>query len=356
MRIVVDINHPAHVHYFKNFIWEMEKRGHAILITASEKDISYRLLDAYGFSYVKLGNYGNSILKKIVNLPLLDFRMYQAVKKFNPDLFLGFGSIRAAHVATVLKKYCINLDDSEPSPLEHLLYVPFTDVILTPHTFRKSFGKKQIHFKGYIELAYLHPNYFSPDPEVLKKFGEDISSKYVIMRFVAWHAFHDIGKRGFSLEEKITLVKEIEKSASIYISSEMPLPKQLEKYRLKSSPEHIHHLLYYSQMLVGDSQTMTTEAALLGTPVVRCNSFVGKNDMGNFLELEKKYGLIFNYYEPEDAIAKAVELIHQPNVKQIWMKKRENFMRDNIDVTTFLMKFIEGYPDLTSVLQRELKS
>ena len=53
MRIVVDINHPAHVHYFKNFIWEMEKRGHAILITASEKDISYRLLDAYdGFNYL----------------------------------------------------------------------------------------------------------------------------------------------------------------------------------------------------------------------------------------------------------------------------------------------------------------
>ena len=27
MRIVVDINHPAHVHYFKNFIWEMQKKA-----------------------------------------------------------------------------------------------------------------------------------------------------------------------------------------------------------------------------------------------------------------------------------------------------------------------------------------
>jgi len=26
MRIVVDINHPAQVHYFKNFIWEMGKK------------------------------------------------------------------------------------------------------------------------------------------------------------------------------------------------------------------------------------------------------------------------------------------------------------------------------------------
>jgi predicted glycosyltransferase len=109
MKIVVDINHPAHVHYFKNFIREMQKRGHEILITASEKEISYRLLDAYGFSYIKLGNYGKSILEKIVNLPLLDFRMYKAVKRFNPDLFLGFGSIRAAHVSRILKKPCIEI-------------------------------------------------------------------------------------------------------------------------------------------------------------------------------------------------------------------------------------------------------
>ncbi len=89
MKIVVDINHPAHVHYFKHFIWEMTRRGHDILITASEKEIAYQLLDLYGFQYVKIGNYGRSILQKLVNVPILDVKMYQAVKKFNPDIFLG---------------------------------------------------------------------------------------------------------------------------------------------------------------------------------------------------------------------------------------------------------------------------
>jgi predicted glycosyltransferase len=42
MRVVVDINRPSDVHFFKNFIREMEKRGHVILITASRKEISYR--------------------------------------------------------------------------------------------------------------------------------------------------------------------------------------------------------------------------------------------------------------------------------------------------------------------------
>ncbi len=40
MRILVDIGHPAHVHFFKNFIWEMEKRGHEFIVTARDKDVA----------------------------------------------------------------------------------------------------------------------------------------------------------------------------------------------------------------------------------------------------------------------------------------------------------------------------
>ena len=28
MKIVVNMGHPAHVHFFKNFIWKMERNGH----------------------------------------------------------------------------------------------------------------------------------------------------------------------------------------------------------------------------------------------------------------------------------------------------------------------------------------
>ncbi len=96
MRVIVDINHPADVHFFKNFIREMEKRGHTIFITASRKEISYQLLDKYGFSYTKLGSYGTTIARKLFNIPLLDIRMLMAAKKFRPDIFVGFGSIRAS--------------------------------------------------------------------------------------------------------------------------------------------------------------------------------------------------------------------------------------------------------------------
>jgi len=345
MKIVVDINHPAHVHYFKNFIWKMRQKGHEILITASEKDISYRLLDAYGFSYIRLGSYGRSLMSKIVNVPLLDIKMLKAVKTFNPDLFLGFGSIRAAHVATIMNRLSITLDDSEPSLLGQILYVPWTDAILTPTSFNKTFGSKHFRFNGYIELAYLHPHYYTPDPSVLNIIGKDEGESFVFIRFVAWNAVHDVGKKGFTDSEKVQLLKNLSKYADVYISSEGQLPSQLEKYRIQIPPEQVHDLLYYSRLFIGDSQTMTTESALLGTPAVRYNSFVGKNDMGNFVELENKYGLVFNFNNAENALQKAVELITQPDIKKQWNEKKVRLLKDKIDVTEFLIRFIEHYPD-----------
>lgn len=344
MRIVVDVNHPAHVHYFKHFIWAMQKKGHDVLITASKKDISYSLLEQYSIPFVKLGSYGTTILSKILKIPLLDYRMYNAVKTFNPDLFLSFGSIRAAHVSKILRKPCIAFDDSEPSPLEQILYVPFTDVILTPLCFTKDFGDKHIKFNGYIELSYLHDKWFKPNPDILEIIGEKIGSKFILMRFVSWNAMHDIGKKGFDNRTKIEVVRNLEEIMPVYISCEGKLPAELEKNRIKISPEKIHDILSFAHLFFGDSQTMTTEAALLGTPAVRCNTFVGNNDMGNFKELESKYGLIFNYLDPKEAIHKAIELCNTPDLKQRWVSKRKNLIADKIDVTAFMVWFVENFP------------
>ena len=343
MRIVVDINHPAHVHYFKNFIWEMERRGHEVLITASEKEISFTLLRNYGFGFINLGTYGNSVSKKFMNILPMDLKMYKAVKSFMPDIFLGFGSIRAAHVSRLMRKPCIAFDDSEPAFGEHLLYIPFTDTILTPNCFNKDFGKKHIRYNGYTELAYLHPNYFTPDPTVLDEMELNKEDNFTLLRFVSWKAGHDIAHYG--LQNKNKIVNEIEKYGEVFISSEGALDKKLGEYRIKINPIKIHDLLYYAKLLFCDSQTMTTEAGILGTPAVRCNSFVGEKDMGNFSELEKKYNLICNYRDEETAIAKTVELLQRPNLKEEWKKKREKLLKEKIDVTAFMVWFIENYPE-----------
>jgi hypothetical protein len=52
MKILIDMGHPAHVHFFKNTIWELEKRGHQVKVTARDKDVTLKLLEAYGIPYV----------------------------------------------------------------------------------------------------------------------------------------------------------------------------------------------------------------------------------------------------------------------------------------------------------------
>jgi predicted glycosyltransferase len=341
MKIVVDINHPAHVHYFKNFIWEMKRRGNEVLITASEKEISFTLLRNYGFDFINLGTYGNSVSKKFINIPFMDLKMYKAVKRYKPDIFLGFGSIRAAHVSKLMKKPCIAFDDTEHAKWEHRLYVPFTDAILTPACFKKDFGKKQIRYNGYTELAHLHPNYFTPNPAVMDEMGLSKDDTFIILRFVSWTAGHDVGHSG--IKNKIELVRALEKYGRVFITSEGQLPKELGEYKIKVSPEKLHDLLYYASLYVGEGGTMATEAAVLGIPSIYVSSLVGT--MGNFIELEQKYGLMFNYNNPNKAMNKALELIQKSDLKEEWRKKREKLLKDKIDVTAFMVWFIENYPE-----------
>jgi len=339
MNIVLDIGHPAHVHFFKHFIWEMEKRGHNILITASDKDVALKLLKAYGFECETLGSYGRAILKKIVNIPLLDVKMLKSVCKRKPDLFIGISPVRSSHVAAILGKPCIAFDDTEHSKYEIMLYKPFVKAICTPRCFIKNLGKKQIRYDGYHELAYLHPAYFKPDPSILQKIGLKKNDKYAIVRFVSWNAYHDVGHHGFCLDDKHTLISELNKYCKVFISSESPLPDEFLKYQIKLPPENMHDLLYYASLYIGEGGTMATEAALLGTPSI-CVSTLSLN-VGNFFELNKKYDLLYSYADATQAIAKANVLLNTEKVKEQWAVKRSKLLSEKIDVTKFMIDIVE---------------
>lgn len=344
MRVVVDVNHPHQVHLFKNFIWEMEKRGHEILVTASKKDISIDLLNIYCIDHIVLGSYGKSVTEKLYNLMKLDIKMYNAVKNFNPDIFLGMSSIRAAHISRLMNKVSITFQDTEPGMLQdRILFCPFTDAIITPNCFKMNYGKKHFRYNGYQELAYLHPNYFKPDPSVLDEIGLNQDDDFILMRFVGWTSPHEIGMK--SLININEFISELEQYGKILITSEYKLDKDLEKYRIKLPINKIHDLLYFSRLFIGESQTMTTEAGILGTPAIRCNNWVGDNDMGNFSELELKYNLIYNFSDTKKALEKAIELLNQPELKNEWAIRRERLLRENIDLTSLMIWLVENYPE-----------
>jgi hypothetical protein len=341
MKIVVDINHPAHVHYFKNFIWEMKNRGHDVMITATEKDITCTLLDCYNLKYCNLGRYGSSLISKILNFPIIDTRMYLAVRKFQPDIFIGFGSIRAAHVAFLLKKPCINFEDTEHSTGQIRLYLPFVSVVCTPSCFNNDLGSKHIRFNGYMELAALHPNRFIPNPAVLYELDLSDLDPFIIIRFVSWNASHDVGQHG--IRDKVGLVKALEKYGRVLITSEGVLPHELRSYQIRVSPEMLHDLLYFATLYVGDGGTTASEAAVLGTPAV----FISTLFCGYQCD-EEKYGLLHIFSDPvsgfSEGLKKAIELMNDSHLKERSRTNRLLLLENKIDVSQFMIWFIETYP------------
>lgn len=346
MKFFIDISHPADVHLYKHFIFKMKRKGHEFLITARDKEVTRQLLDAYEIEYIPIGKAGFGILSLFWEWMKRDIMIFKIAKKFNPDYLLGALNPVIAHIGWMLNKPSIIFTDYEPSsiklPLAYYATVPFVSKIIVPSSVRHNYGAKSIKINSLKELAYLHPDRFKPDPQVLNDIGLDPDDRFAILRFVGWGAHHDINEEGLSLDDKIHLLNELQKYCIVFISSEEKLADKLKKNKIPVKPENLHSLLYYASLLVCDSQTMATEAAVLGTPVVRSNSFVGERDLGYIIELDKKYHLIFNIREPKKAIEKAKKLIQNPNLKREWKDKREKLLKDkNIDIVQFMINLIE---------------
>ena len=343
MKILIDIGHPAHIHLFKNFAWRMQERGHKILFTCKDRECVLQLMRVYKFVYNNFGKHYSSVQGKIFGLLKNELQMLNTAIQFKPDLFLSHGSTIAAFTSFIMHKPHIAFEDT--FNMEQVkLSMPFTDVVLTGDYSHPFLGKKEIKYPGYHELAYLHPNVFTPDERVLAILGMKKGEKYAIVRFVAWEASHDIGHSGISYENKIKLVKTLSRHLRVFISSEKELPEELENYQINIPPEQMHNALAYAHLFVGESSTMATESAVLGTPSIYINdSKLGyTNDLAN-------YGLLYSYMESENdqiaAIKKAEELALKQNIKEEYIAKREKMLADKIDVSAFLIWFVENYPE-----------
>ena len=198
MRIFLDIGHPAHVHYFKHFIKQMERNGHSFLITARDKDVSLELLNCYNINYKNRGRGGVGLVGKFFYMIRADLFLLIHAIHFKPDIFVSFSSPYAAQVSWLIRKPHIAFTDTEHATLGNLVCTPFSKVVCTPSCYTLDFGKKHFRFEGYMELSYLHPNYFTPAPIILDTLGIKAGEKYVIFRFVSWQASHDMGQSGLS--------------------------------------------------------------------------------------------------------------------------------------------------------------
>lgn len=344
MKVAVIVSTPAQYHFYKNIIRDLERRGNEVRVLYRDYGETLEVAEIEGEVFSRVRTNWDRILK----LPLDVVRARKILKGFKPDVVTGF-EIYAPYIAKVLGSRSFVFYDSEPRSsrllaIQMKAYLPFVDSVITPYTYLDDLGKRHLRVNSFKELAYLHPKYFNPDPSILDELGVD-EGGYAILRFNAFDAAHDIGVGGFSYRDKVELVNRLKEDVDVVISSEGCISRELEKYVLRISKKKIHHAIYFAKLLVTDTQTMAFESAILGTPTIRSNKFVDpKREMGNFIELER-HGLLINIKDPRKAIELAEQMAKNDRIKEIWKRRKKKFLKDKIDITKFMVWFIENYPD-----------
>ncbi|WP_101298331.1 DUF354 domain-containing protein [Halegenticoccus soli] len=339
MRYLIFTNTPAHVHVYKNVVRKLQERGHTVHILARNYTCTVPLLEHYDLPHGMYGrhdataystlDFGRELAWHLIKVPV-------EARSFDPDVVFGCGAY-AAYAGTATGARTILLRDSAPGTFLPKLSSKFADLVLTPDVYGLDLGPNHYTFAGLKECAYLHPDVFEPDPEVREHLGVGPDERYAILRFNAFDAMHDAGKAGFTPAQRRALVERLSEHVRVFVSDEGgrmrfdDLPA--EPYDIP--PALIHDALAEASLLVADTGTMVTEAALVGTPAIRSSAFIDQ-EFGEFSELER-WGLIENITDYDAVVERSEELLADGDAGERWAEKRAAYMEDRLNLTDLLV-------------------
>jgi len=340
MRVLIDILHPAHVHFFRNFHAEMTGRGHQVWVTARDKDRSVELLQAFGLPYQQISVQRSGSTGLALELAQRTPRLIGVMRSFRPDVMTGImgPSIALAGALRIRRVPSVVFYDTEFAVQTNRIVYPLAYSVCTPDCYQGQVPGRHVQYAGYHELAYLHPSRFRPDPAALAEFGLSPDEPYSIVRFVSWQAVHDRRERGLTVAQKRHLVEVLQHHGRVLISSEAPLTPDLADLAATGPVDKIHHLIAHARLVVGESATMSSEAAVLGVPAV----FIATTGRGYTDDEERRYGLVRHFTEDQydKALSAMEEILAEPAAT--WQAARQRLLDEKIDVTGWMVDYFEN--------------
>jgi predicted glycosyltransferase len=218
--ILIDLGHPGDVHLFRKAARTWQAQSHKILFTVLDREMIVDLVKAYQLPHRVTYKRHKGKLALMVEVILRTLHTYWIALRFKTDLFVSFGSPTAGFPAWLMRKPYLALTDNDHAHEQNRLFKPFASVIATPSVFTSDLGHKQVRYASFHELAYLHPDEFTPNPSALTPLGLKQGDIFFVVRFVAWEATHDIGQHGFSLDEKRDILRELSTYGRVLLSVE----------------------------------------------------------------------------------------------------------------------------------------
>jgi predicted glycosyltransferase len=344
MRVLIDLNHPAHAHLFRHVFFGLRERGHECRVTARDKDVTLRLLAAWGIPCEVLAPLGRTLASRAIELVRREARFLAVARGFRPQLITGT-SAHAGRVGRLVgaRSAVLSEDDARVVPLFRWVAYPLATAIVTPDCLAyEDYGRRHLTYPAYQKLFYLHPNRFAPDPGVRRELGLGEGAPYAIVRLSALEAHHDVGARGIR-EDLLRAVtgQARERGIRVFLSGEKPLPAEWESLRIPIPPERMHDAMAFAEFFLGDSQSMTGEAAVLGTPAFRLSGFVGRITC---LEELQGYGLAFGFKPGQEAaLLQALDaLLRRPDRRAEMAARRARLLAEKIDPLPWFLDVAEA--------------
>lgn len=339
MRYLFDILHPAHVHVLRHTMTALESRGHDVLVTARNKDVAVDLLKSYQIEHTVLSTQQQGSVNLARELASRTYRLTRFARAHQVDAMVGLMGPSIAPASRLLRIPCFVLYDTEIASRTNTWVYPLATEAITPECYTGKVRGTHVTYNGYHELAYLHPDRFVPNPSLLGSYGLDIERPYLLIRLPSFVSSHDNKELRTSSRAWLSWIETVTDTRQVVISSERQLTPNLEPYRLVGPPENMHHVLAYADLVIGESATMATEAAVLGTQAI----LIGATSRGYVDDIERRYGLI-RYFTPDQfdsAIAFADETLDSSR-NAAAKEAHQRLISDHIDVTTWLTDHLEA--------------
>lgn len=355
MNILFYFGHPAQYLFAKESIKKLKER-HQVVLVLKTKDVLEDLLKSDEHDYINIlpDERGKSKLSIVFSLVKRIFKIFPLIVKYKANILISTDA-SVALVGKLLNKHVITITEDDYHIIKSLgdLTYPVTSSIFCPAPCDVGrWTHKKIGYFGYMKLAYLHPKVFTPDPNMVYKYG--LVKDYVLIRVAKLTAHHDFGIKGLDVD-LIKNIISILKSFNLtpYISSEAPLTEELKEYELKIKVSDMHHILSFAQLIVCDSQSMCVEASMLGIPSLRYSSFAGKISV--LEELEHKYQLTFGVLPGNNnlLISKLLEILQLPDFRITFSERRKNMLKEKINVSEFFTWFVENYPSSKTIFEND---
>ena len=323
--------HPSQVWVLNQVARELASKVNVVWFLR-DKDRSGEIASALGIEYHLLSTARTGLVGNGIEMVLDTFRAIYETLQHDIDIWVtkfGAGNIAAKLLGR--KSVSFNDDDADLVPLIAATSYKFADkVLVTDLTRMGKYEPKASRYPSFHELFYLHPARFTPDIEIRQELGLSKDERYGIVRLSALTAHHDVGVRGIGKEFLCKAIDRYKRDLRVFISAEKELDADLTRFQLKLRPERMHHALACAEFFLGDSQTMTAEAAVLGTPALRLNDFVGR--ISYLAELER-YGLAYGFRPGEELalLDRLDRIVRDPNVKEEFALKRLRMLDDKIE-------------------------